>query len=95
MTSQPKAALTSAYPAAEVKASTFDAFFAVANQPQIKAQLPLVTGEIEDAWIYGVPSDPLKNAQLREASRQRLVRRSSFPFVSCMCLGVCCPFPTI
>ena len=22
-------------------------------------------------WIYGVPSDPLKNAQFREAGRQR------------------------
>ena len=62
------------YPQADVKASTFDAFFAVANRPEIKAQLPVVTAEIEDAWIYGVPSDPLKNAQFREASRQRLVR---------------------
>ena len=26
-----------------------------------------------DGWIYGVPSDPLKNAQFREAARQRLV----------------------
>ena len=49
------ATLRSAYPAAEVFASTFDAFFAVANQPEIKAKLPVVTEEIEDAWIYGVP----------------------------------------
>jgi hypothetical protein len=53
-------------------ASTFDAFFQIANLPEIRAQLPVVTAEIEDAWIYGVPSDPLKNAQFRVASRQRL-----------------------
>jgi hypothetical protein len=35
-------------------------------------QLPVVTKEIGDGWIFGVPSDPLKNAQFREASRQRL-----------------------
>jgi hypothetical protein len=60
------------FPQADIQASTFDAFFAVANRPEIRAQLPVVTAEIEDAWIYGVPSDPLKNAQFREASRQRL-----------------------
>ena len=59
------------FPAANVTASTFDAFFAVANQPEIKRQLPVVTEEIEDGWIYGVPSDPLKNAQFREAARHR------------------------
>ena len=65
------AKLEASYPSANVTASTFDAFFATANLPEIKAQLPVVTEEIEDGWIYGVPSDPLKNAQLREASRQR------------------------
>lgn len=38
----------------------------------MKAKLPIVTAEIEDAWIYGVPADPLKNALFREASRHRL-----------------------
>ena len=46
----------------------------MANRPEIKARLPVVTKEIEDGWIYGVPSDPLKNAQLREANRQRVAR---------------------
>jgi hypothetical protein len=41
------------YPAATVIASTFDAFFTVASQPSIKAQLPHHSGEIEDGWIYG------------------------------------------
>ena len=68
------------YPQAEVAASTFDAFFAVANEPAIKAQLPVVTQEIEDGWIYGVPSDPLKNAQFREAARHRS---------SCLASGAC------
>ena len=57
------------FPAATVFSSTFDAFFAVANQPEIKSQLPVVTQEIEDGWIYGVPSDPLKNAMFRELSQ--------------------------
>ena len=38
----------------------------------MKAKLPVVTKDIGDGWIYGVPSDPLKNAQFREAARQRL-----------------------
>ena len=66
------ATLKGVYPDAEITASTFDAFFAVANRPEVKAQLPVVTAEIEDAWIHGVPADPLKNALLREAARQRL-----------------------
>ena len=68
------------YPQAKILASTFDAFFKIANEPAIKAQLPVVTEEIGDGWLYGVPSDPLKNAQFREASRQRL---------ACINSGVC------
>ena len=48
--------LAALYPAAEISASTFDAFFAAANRPEVKAALPLVTAEIEDAWAHGVPS---------------------------------------
>ena len=54
------------YPQAKILASTFDAFFKIANEPSIKAQLPVVTEEIGDGWLYGVPSDPLKNAQVRK-----------------------------
>ena len=74
------AQVSSRYPGAKVSASTFDAFFKIANEPAIKAQLPVVTEEIGDGWLYGVPSDPLKNAQFREASRQRL---------ACINSGVC------
>ena len=58
------------YPGAKVSASTFDAFFKIANQPEVKSKLPVVTEEIGDGWLYGVPSDPLKNAQFREAVRR-------------------------
>jgi len=34
-------------------------------------QLPVVTGEIGDTWIYGVASDPLKLARYREVARLR------------------------
>lgn len=33
--------------------------------------LPVVTQEVGDTWIYGVPSDPLKVARYREISRLR------------------------
>jgi len=33
--------------------------------------LPIVTQEIGDTWIYGVPSDPIKVARYRELSRLR------------------------
>ena len=60
------------FPQAEVDTSSFDAFFAAANRPDAKRRLPVVTAEIGDGWLYGTPSDPLKNAQLRELARQRL-----------------------
>jgi hypothetical protein len=48
--------LRAKFPAANVISSTFDAFFAVANQPEVKKLLPVITSEIEDGWIYGVAS---------------------------------------
>lgn len=36
-----------------------------------RADLPVVTQEIGDTWIYGVPSDPIKVARYREISRLR------------------------
>lgn len=55
------------YPDAEVIASTFDAF--LEDIEPARDQLPVLTGEIGDTWIYGVPSDPLKIAQNRELLR--------------------------
>ena len=51
------ATLHEQYPFAEVVASTFDGFFAAASKPEVKAELPIVTAEIEDSWIHGVPAD--------------------------------------
>ena len=36
-----------------------------------QAGLPVVTQEIGDTWIYGVPSDPIKVARYREVARLR------------------------
>jgi hypothetical protein len=36
-----------------------------------RGQFPVVTEEIGDTWIYGVPSDPVKVARYREAARLR------------------------
>jgi len=63
--------LAKLFPDATVLASTFDEFFVEANKPEVKAKLPVVTAEIGDGWIYGVPSDPLKNTLFREIDRQR------------------------
>ena len=65
------AALRKLFPNAVVESSSFDAFFDEANKPEVKALLPVVTKDIGDGWVYGVPSDPLKNTLLREAGRQR------------------------
>lgn len=64
--------LRSRYPNADVNVSTFEGFFDEANKPEVKSKLPVVTKDILDGWIYGVPSDPLKASLFREASRQRL-----------------------
>ena len=34
-------------------------------------QLPVVTQEVGDTWIYGIPSDPIKVARYREVARLR------------------------
>jgi Domain of unknown function (DUF5054) len=36
-----------------------------------RSQLPILTQEIGDTWIYGVPSDPVKVARYREICRLR------------------------
>lgn len=63
------AALRAKYPNAKVQAADLSAV-AGAVQPLI-ATLPVVTQEIGDTWIYGVPSDPVKMARYREVARLR------------------------
>jgi hypothetical protein len=58
------------YPQAKVYSSTFEQFYEHADAATM-AKLPVVTQEIGDTWLYGCPSDPLKNVVFREISRRR------------------------
>jgi hypothetical protein len=49
------ATLREQFAGADVRSSTFDDFFAAANQVDVKSQLPVITAEIGDGWLYGVP----------------------------------------
>jgi hypothetical protein len=63
------ARLTAQFPNAQIQAANLSEM-AEALDPH-RDKLPVVTGEIGDTWIYGVPSDPLKVARYREMSRLR------------------------
>ncbi len=63
------AELAAQFPNAEITACNLSDM-ANALQPY-RAQLPVVTQEIGDTWIYGCASDPLKVARYREVSRLR------------------------
>ena len=63
------AELAARFPNAEIRAASLsDMAQAVAPY---RDNLPAVTGEIGDTWIYGCPSDPLKVARYRAVSRLR------------------------
>jgi hypothetical protein len=57
------------FPNAQVKAASLTDI-ANAVEPY-RGRLPVVTQEIGDTWIYGVPSDPVKIARYREVARLR------------------------
>jgi hypothetical protein len=57
------------FPGATVAAATLSDV-AAALAP-VRDKLPVVTDEIGDTWIYGIPSDPPKVARYREAARLR------------------------
>jgi hypothetical protein len=63
------AQLKSAFPHAEIVATDLTAI-ANAVGPH-RENLPVVTQELGDTWIYGVGSDPLKVARYREVQRLR------------------------
>jgi hypothetical protein len=63
------AELRTQFPNAKVTASNLSEI-ANAVEPY-RSNLPVVTQEIGDTWIYGVPSDPVKVARYREVSRLR------------------------
>jgi len=57
------------FPDAKVTAASLSEI-ANAVEPY-RGHLPIVTQEIGDTWIYGVPSDPVKVARYREVARLR------------------------
>lgn len=63
------AGLRKQFPNAKVSAANLSEI-ALAVEPY-KANLPVVTQEIGDTWIYGVASDPVKVARYRELMRLR------------------------
>jgi len=57
------------YPNAVVTGSTMNEYAATLDK--IRDQLPVVTSEIGDTWIYGAASDPYKNSRFYEMLRLR------------------------
>ena len=62
-------ALQKKFPNADIKASSLDDFVEEVLAKGDTSALPLVTDEIGDSWLYGVPADPIKVATFREARR--------------------------
>ena len=67
------ARLAARHPGAEVRASTLDGFASALLASPAMADLPVVTSEIGDPWVFGAASDPQKLAAFRALLR---VRRS-------------------
>ena len=63
------AKLRAQFPGATIAPATLSDV-AAAVEPY-RERLPVVTGEIGDTWIYGIPSDPPKVARYREMARLR------------------------
>ena len=63
------ARLRQQFPGATISAASLSDV-AAALTP-VRDKLPVVTDEIGDTWIYGIPSDPPKVARYREAARLR------------------------
>ena len=57
------------FPNADIHASDFNQV--AIDLGKYREDLPVVTSEIGDSWIYGVGSDPLRIAQFRELTRFR------------------------
>ncbi len=63
------ARVRSLYPAANITASTLDAYAATLNP--IRDSLPVIGGELGDTWIHGAGTDPIKVAGYRALLRLR------------------------
>ena len=57
--------LRARYPESEVRASTLDAFARALAASGVVGDLPVVTSEIGDPWLFGAGSDPQKVAAYR------------------------------
>lgn len=60
-----------AFPDADVFASTLDAFTDALLEASPQLDLPVVTSEIGDTWAYGIASDADKVAEFRALLRMR------------------------
>ena len=86
--------LMAKYPKAKIITSTFDNISAVWNK---EAQLPVVTQELADTWIWGTGSDPVKVAKMRAlhrlrtscVSRTQAISRHSWPTPTCQKCPIC------
>ncbi len=63
--------LAQRYPGAAVQGSTLDAFARALAASGAVADLPVVTAEIGDPWLFGAGSDPSKVSAYRTALRAR------------------------
>ena len=61
------AKLHARYPAAKIKASNMSEVAAAVDR--VRDELPVITAEIGDTWIYGCSSDPYKVSRYRELAR--------------------------
>jgi hypothetical protein len=68
-------ALRVRFPEAEVRASTLDGFARALTASGAVADLPVVTAEIGDPWLFGAGSDPVKVAGFRHLLRTRTAVR--------------------
>lgn len=57
------------FPGARIVGSTFDKYIAALESSGAAVNLPVLTQEIGDTWIYGDPSDPRKSAAMRGLHR--------------------------
>ena len=57
--------------ATTVEFSTLDAFVAAVHAAGADKQLPIITKEMDDTWVWGAASDPFKTAAARVFRRQR------------------------
>ena len=62
-------AIQKEFPNATVVVSTFDEWLDAVETSGLVPSLPVVTGEVGDSWIQGVPSDPKKTSQARALDR--------------------------